>query len=275
MNKEFILYLKSVKKKKKLTNEKLSYLANVPLGTINKLFSGDTENPKMSTISAVCKALDVSIEDMEGNNETDGFNVRMTLKSEEAELIQNWRKLDVHGKSLISTVMLHEAARVLIETPVAAAINDDASGDSQREAVRLPMPDLKKTSQKKSAKFSAGFSVPLYELPVSAGLGMLLEDTPSHNISVPKNISYEAPDFALKIRGDSMEPEYHDGEIIIIKNVPSVQKGELGIFNVDGEAFFKIFGGDRLISLNKKYSDIKLTPKNSAECIGKVIGKLQ
>lgn len=266
MNKEFILYLKSVKKKKKITNEKLSVMSNVPLGTINKLFSGDTENPKMSTLSAVCKALDVSIEDTNGSAEEDGFNVRMTLKGEEAEFIQTWRKLDSYGKSLVANIINHEISRI------ADSAKNNSSIHSDFHTSAVITSQMKNQNQKRGRRNI--YQVPLYELPVSAGSGVFLEDTTSYKIDVPKGVSYDTVDFALKIRGESMESEYFDGEVILIKKVPSVLKGELGIFNIDGEAFFKVYGGDRLISLNKKYSDILLADKNSARCLGKVVGKL-
>lgn len=256
MNKEYISYLKSVKKKKKITNEKLAYLSNTPLGTINKLFSGDTQNPKMSTVSAICRALDVSMDNLDENIINDEVSVRMTLKRDEADLVKNWQKLDFHGKKLISDVISHEISRIAASRPRPANILAPKS----------------KTAEPKSRGNT--MSVFLYELPVSAGLGMFLEDTSGHEIDVPADISYEKPDFALKIRGDSMEPEYNDGDIILVKNASSVEKGELGIFNVDGEAFFKIFGGNRLISLNKKYKDIRLPDELYSACIGKVVAKL-
>ena len=40
------------------------------------------------------------------------------------------------------------------------------------------------------------------------------------------------------------------------------------------EAFFKKFGGDKLISLNPEYSDIRINAYDEIICFGRVIGRL-
>jgi phage repressor protein C with HTH and peptisase S24 domain len=72
-----------------------------------------------------------------------------------------------------------------------------------------------------------------------------------------------------------MEPKYHNGDILLIQECESVEVGELGIFVLDGSAYFKQYGGDRLISFNSEYGDIMLKDFDSAECYGKVVGKLK
>lgn len=49
----------------------------------------------------------------------------------------------------------------------------------------------------------------------------------------------------------------------------------LGIFILDGNGFFKVFGGDRLFSLNKEYGDILLKDFEDVRVAGRVIGKLK
>ena len=49
----------------------------------------------------------------------------------------------------------------------------------------------------------------------------------------------------------------------------------IGIFSIGGEGYFKKFGGDRLISLNPAYKDIRLDEHTDITCFGKVIGKLK
>ena len=52
--------------------------------------------------------------------------------------------------------------------------------------------------------------------------------------------------FALRINGDSMEPLYHNGDMVLVQNCSSVEVGELGIFVLDGDGYFKKYGGDRI-----------------------------
>ena len=118
-------------------------------------------------------------------------------------------------------------------------------------------------------------SVLLYNLPVSAGPGVYLDDNDTEEINIPDNEKTAMADFALRISGNSMEPKYHDGDIVLVESVNSVRVGELGIFILDGNGYFKKFGGDCLVSLNPEFEDIML--KNYAEsvCCGRVVGKLK
>lgn len=107
---------------------------------------------------------------------------------------------------------------------------------------------------------------------VSAGTGVLLDDDAWEEIQVPDTEETQKADFALRIAGDSMEPIYHDGDIVLVEKADTLQVGEIGIFFVNGNGYIKKFGGDRLISLNDAYADIALT--NQARCFGKVIGRV-
>ncbi|MHC1722776.1 MAG: helix-turn-helix domain-containing protein [Aminipila sp.] len=64
-------YLKQKKKELGFTNEELSKISGVPLGTLNKIFAGQTTDPKFETIKAICGALGVSLAELdnyENNN---------------------------------------------------------------------------------------------------------------------------------------------------------------------------------------------------------------
>ena len=41
--------------------------------------------------------------------------------------------------------------------------------------------------------------------------------------------------FALRVTGDSMEPTIHDGDIVIVRQQPRVENGEIGIVTLNGE----------------------------------------
>ena len=112
-------------------------------------------------------------------------------------------------------------------------------------------------------------------MPVSAGPGVYIDDSTTEEISIPDNEKTATCDFALRVSGNSMEPIYHNGDLILIEDCDSVEVGELGIFVLDGDGYFKKFGGDRLISLNPEYADILIRSFSEAVCCGRVIGKLK
>lgn len=112
---------------------------------------------------------------------------------------------------------------------------------------------------------------------VSAGTGYDLSDGDQWDtIEIPDTPEAQRADFALTISGDSMEPVYYDGDIVLIKSQPAIDGGEIGIFIIENSGYIKKFGGDRLISLNAEYDDIMFSDYNSDDirCVGLVIGRV-
>lgn len=58
--------LKALKDKKKLTNQQLSDLSGVPLGTINRIMAGQTENPNFQTVCDLVRSMDGSLDELAG-----------------------------------------------------------------------------------------------------------------------------------------------------------------------------------------------------------------
>lgn len=112
---------------------------------------------------------------------------------------------------------------------------------------------------------------------VSAGTGYNLNDDDQWDtIEVPDTPEANKADFALTISGDSMEPVYYDGDIVLVKSQSAIDNGEIGIFIIEDNGYIKKYGGDKLISLNAKYDDILFSDYNSEDirCVGLVIGRV-
>ena len=267
---DYISRIKKIKSEKKITNDKLSELTGIPLGTLSKILAGISDSPKLSNIVAIADALDCSLNYLltgvpENNN-------NYTLSAEEISLIDAYRSLDNYGKELTRLVVDKERDRVSAEKyvesnnfvkPTKKEVSSSAKILSRIDT-RVPnSPDVKRRS------------ILLYNLPVSAGPGVYLDDTASEEINIPDNDKTQTADFALRINGDSMEPRFHDGDILLVEDSNYVEVGELGIFILDGNGYFKKYGGDRLISINPEYSDILLKDYAEAVCCGRVTGKLK
>ena len=107
----------------------------------------------------------------------------------------------------------------------------------------------------------------------SAGTGQIMFDTPpTKRIEIPDIPAYRKADYAIGVNGDSMEPVFHDGDMLLIEMAEDTSIGDIGIFRVDNESFVKKLGKTELISLNPAARNIPLN--ESAGCMGKVIGKL-
>lgn len=53
------------KKKLNMTTEELAEKSGVPVGTLNKILSGSTKNPKFETFRAVARALGLSLSEFD------------------------------------------------------------------------------------------------------------------------------------------------------------------------------------------------------------------
>ncbi len=257
----YIDRIKKLKSERKITNDRLSELTGIPLGTLSKLLAGISDSPKLSNIVAIAEALDCSIDYLVSGKEDNNHN--FTLADDEIELIKKLRELDACGKDIATFVVNREYSRVA-EAPMPAP------------QIIVNKTRVAKTEEKETVKATLSRrSIFLYDMPVSAGNGVYLDEESAEKINIPDNDKTEAADFALRISGNSMEPKYHDGDILLVESCDSTEVGELGIFVLDGSGYFKKNGGDRLISLNSEFADILLKNYEEVACCGRVVGKLK
>ncbi|HOA84905.1 MAG: helix-turn-helix domain-containing protein [Clostridiales bacterium] len=261
---DYLARIKAEKSRKKITNEQLSEMTGIPLSTLSKMLAGFSESPKLSNIVAICEALDCSL-DYIVNGIPENTN-NYTLEPDEIRFIEEYRKLDRHGREVVRAVLDKELERLTVEEYKNAA--------SPRAKI-LPMRKVSSPVAMQDGAEYAKRAILLYNLPVSAGPGEYLEDSAAEEITIPDNAKTKDADFALCISGDSMEPKYSDGDIVLVQRCDEVQVGEPAIYLLDGAGYFKIFGGDRLISLNPEYGDILLKNFTEVRCSGRVIGKLR
>lgn len=114
----------------------------------------------------------------------------------------------------------------------------------------------------------------LFNLPVSAGPGQFLDGDEYEELTLEDSYSSDI-DFAVHVRGDSMQPKFQDGQVIYIHKQETLENGEIGIFLLDGNAYVKKLqkkkNGIALISLNKKYDPIPVKEFSDLKIFGKVV----
>lgn len=110
---------------------------------------------------------------------------------------------------------------------------------------------------------------------ISAGTGLYLDDEQLEVIHFGVDMVPSGTDFCLKVNGDSMEPMFHDGDYVFIKRETDFRNGTIGAVIVNGEAYLKkIYITDnsiKLVSLNKKYTDITVTQDDTLKYVGTVV----
>lgn len=109
---------------------------------------------------------------------------------------------------------------------------------------------------------------------VSAGKGYSLDGDDWEEINVIRTSESEQADFAVTVDGDSMLPDYKDGDIVLVKQQDTIELGQIGIFTMNNnQGFIKESGENCLISHNPEYDDIVPTENDIIECNGLVLGK--
>lgn len=116
------------------------------------------------------------------------------------------------------------------------------------------------------------YSYDYYDHPASAGTGQYLNDVRVERIELPVDID---ADFVIPIKGDSMEPDYQDGDLVFIQTSVDLNNGVIGVFNYNGDAYIKQLVIDKeqayLHSLNPEYKDMPITPDTDFRIIGEVV----
>lgn len=116
--------------------------------------------------------------------------------------------------------------------------------------------------------------IKLYELPVSAGHGNILLDEAVSYKEI--QVTNRRADYALVISGDSMEPDYMNGSIVLVKKQSTLNNGDTGVFLYDGEVRCKKYSKNKkkvsLKSLNKSYPPVDISTNRRLDILGVVVG---
>lgn len=216
----------------------LARFVGVKNNTVNDWINKGT-SPKIENLYRIAEFFDISFDNLFTNAETSSNS----LSEDEVELLKYYNQLPVNEKNRL----------------IGRA---EAIAEMYAEVTPEPVPTMIVI---KHSVYS-----------VSAGTGDMLDADEWDTIDVPDSPEARKADFCLTIHGNSMEPVYYNGDIVLVKEQQSVEKGQIGIFIIEGCGYIKKFGGDRLISLNEEYDDILLSDYDPEDirCSGLVIGRV-
>ena len=84
-------------------------------------------------------------------------------------------------------------------------------------------------------------------------------------------------DCVFTVNGDSMEPDYPDGCMVLVKRISDsgeLTPGDIGAFMIGNETYIKEYRPDGLHSLNPAYPVMRFSDEDSVYLIGRVMGVL-
>ena len=233
--------LNSILKKRKITQKELCQQIGI---TESKLSYWLTKGKSIPSeyIVPICEYLNISPIFLLIGQEIDSKN-QVTLSKEEIEFIKEYRYLSNKSKSEIRNTLNH-----LYEI-------------------------------EKRMETTKEFATPTVQVrhsifKVSAGVGEWLSDEKWNMITILDTPQARKATFALTIEGDSMMPDFENGDIVLVRQQDAVDIGQICIYTVEGKGYIKKYGGDRLISLNDDYDDIIFKDYQDIHCKGLVIGKV-
>lgn len=134
--------------------------------------------------------------------------------------------------------------------------------------------------------------MPVSNLAVSAGTGEFLDEGNFEMVSFPESSVPSGAEFGIRVSGDSMEPVYHDGQIVWVQQCDRVNVGEVGIFIYDGDGYLKVYDEQEpsedereyftdsygnvhmqpiMISYNQKYDPRLISAHAGFQVVGRVL----
>lgn len=243
--------------------------------TISKWRKNPTSKIDVSVVQKIAAFYNITTSELLDENQV---SLSDSISEDKEQLLEYYNELDdLDKRSVLGKAEgLVEAARRRKAELKAAA---EEKNKPAPKAIPLPDPELDQSEEPDNEDEEKIEDDYIYldfpDLPVSAGAGIYMQDDHTEQIKVPSNGETIRANYALRVAGDSMEPRFFDGDIVLVQTQPSVEIGEVGIFILNGEAYIKKYGGDCLVSLNSKYKDIPISNNDSFYCKGKVFAKLK
>lgn len=96
---------------------------------------------------------------------------------------------------------------------------------------------------------------------------------------IPQSMAKNGEYFALQIKGNSMEPKFSEGDVVIVRKQEDVDNGDIAIVLVNGneatvKKIKKFDGGINLIPTNSEYEVLTYTADEIEKLPVRIIGKV-
>lgn len=234
-----------------LTSEEIAHRSGVPLGTVTKIFSGQTRHPSPLALDHICRVLRVSIrylldDTVPVDAHIDTFceeeGVRM-ISEEESELLLHYRMLTDHGRRGLEAML----ELLLQQSPSPCPV-----GPWKTLVCYQPI----------AHGYVGSYGDRIDFRPLQAHVDTVVENA----------------DFAVYLADQGMSPAYPPGSVLAVKREPAV-RNQLGLFLFKQELlvrkFYRRQDKVKLVAVNKSYKDIHLGEGDECKCLGTILGAVK
>ena len=222
---------------KGLNQPQLAALIGVNKNAVSNWEAGRTR-PDINTLPVLCAALGISISDFFGAEEQDG-----SLSRDEQRRLSEYRHLN-------------EMNRQIVVKMIDAML--DVQEQEKRKFVELNVRRIFRNAYK-----------------TAAGTGNPLDGARRGSYEyLYADPLIDQADEIITVTGNSMEPTFYDGDMLLVEHTQEVRVGEIGIFVADGDGYVKEYHEDGLHSHNSAYPVLEFTEDDNVRCVGRVLGAL-
>lgn len=222
---------------KGLNQPQLAGLLGVNKNAVSNWEAGRTR-PDINTLPVLCAALGISISDFFGAEEAAG-----SLSRDDQRSLSGYR-------------YLNDANRQIVVKMIDAML--EVQEQEKRKFVECNIRRLFKNAY----KTAAGTGNPLDS--ARRGCYEYLYADPL----------VDQADEIITVTGNSMEPTFYDGDMLLVEHTQEIRIGEIGIFIADGDGYVKEYHEDGLHSHNPRYPVLRFTEDDNVRCVGRVLGAL-
>lgn len=240
-----------LKKRDNLTTEEVSARSDIPLGTLNKIFNGQTKNHSLKNIVEICDVFHVPIQYLVDNSVAADCDIAAYAKRRGLFLISEREETFLHRVRGLNPVD-QKNLRNIVENYF-HLLSDFPSNGAQR-------------------------LLPCY---VASPTGK--PDLPSHQfeikiIRVDVDDLTRCADYAFVLPSDALAPAFKTGELLAVQR-GSVRNDQLGVFTIKGKYYIRRLsirnGAIKLIPLNKSFKCISIQPGDEFSHYGNILGVIR
>lgn len=243
--------IKEARKQKNLTQKQLADLIGAAHNSISD-WENNKNKPDPDTIELLCGALKITPNYLLASTEDD-------FSPKEKLLIKKYRLISTYspdGAVVVDTVLDREYA-------IAEKLRE------QKEKLEK----VKKMDMEVAEEIVPTRLWAYYGKIAAAGTSVEFSDMIAGTKEYPINEMNQKADYVIGVNGDSMEPEFFDGDIVFVEKTTQINIGDIGIFQKDNNIYIKKAGENGLVSLKAGYPII--TSEDGVRVLGKVLGKAE